>query len=623
MIKTATERFIITTKRKTSAGVQEKVQLWDSKKNHFSMPFSTFLRVNEGMVQFVDTHTDTLLATVPMQELRDSSDVTSFNLHADHEVTVKLATLMPAAFEDKNQSSVASIVSSAASLYLYSGSGLTLHSFEQVNAKFHHPSFTLQYKNGIMHLGPGKAELQLKKKRVDGTTVTVRLDRLMQIPVQELSQLELLGEHSWWKFAYFSAPGIMDESEFELVDAQEAKQDFIFKSFFGMGLFVASLALGTYAVLAPSLQELAASKKVLTTADIKIDPALLQAKALHLESLEEEVRAPKPKSIEPNPVASNTAVMSDVNSPATPAQQVAAVPAAAAAPDPIKAQAPAPVAPPVEVAKNEPAATKQSSLNSVPTNSAPRFARTQSRPVVSQPSAEAQLLNRHSKMLQDAFGTVLAMKKPGASASAVTTAVALANAPVSAAGMFKNSGSQDSAVALAGVNHAGEMMQRNSAGNPSALFKTQSTQTIQNGNTQYAANNSKIHVSGQGLGISQSTPEMQQTTSGIRQGDVVAVFKEHMSEIRNCYETALVNHPETRGTVSLAFSIEATGRVSHAMIRDTDIKTADREVASESDRSLPGCLLKRLASWNFPKPKDGKAVDVMSYPLVFKSVGGE
>ena len=96
---------------------------------------------------------------------------------------------------------------------------------------------------------------------------------------------------------------------------------------------------------------------------------------------------------------------------------------------------------------------------------------------------------------------------------------------------------------------------------------------------------------------------------GLDKEVIAAVIKEHLGQIRYCYERQLSGNPNLLGKVKVRFQIGADGTVGTENIGQSTLKNA---VVEE-------CILRRIAKWKFPKPKGGTQVNV-SYPFLFKSV---
>jgi TonB family protein len=116
----------------------------------------------------------------------------------------------------------------------------------------------------------------------------------------------------------------------------------------------------------------------------------------------------------------------------------------------------------------------------------------------------------------------------------------------------------------------------------------------------YSVNDASLEKSGRNMGIS----------SGLTKREVSDVIRSHLSEVRYCYEAASRVRTLEDGRVVLQFTVGGTGSVEHAKIEESSIK----------DPRLERCLMSRVKSWKFGKPKGGAKVDI-SYPFVFHSLG--
>jgi hypothetical protein len=99
-------------------------------------------------------------------------------------------------------------------------------------------------------------------------------------------------------------------------------------------------------------------------------------------------------------------------------------------------------------------------------------------------------------------------------------------------------------------------------------------------------------------------------TEGLDQSEVGKVIYEHAAEVKKCYEAGLALSPGLQGRIVVEFAISPQGRVS-------DARAAEDTTGSTV---LPGCLLGKLRSWVFPKPRGGVTVQV-KYPFQFRMLG--
>lgn len=90
--------------------------------------------------------------------------------------------------------------------------------------------------------------------------------------------------------------------------------------------------------------------------------------------------------------------------------------------------------------------------------------------------------------------------------------------------------------------------------------------------------------------------------------EIRRVVHRHVSEVKYCYERALVKDPTLAGKVTIAFTIDPEGLVSTASIKDDTL----------ADASVGKCIVKAVQRWTFPKPVGGGMV-VAKYPFVFSA----
>lgn len=97
---------------------------------------------------------------------------------------------------------------------------------------------------------------------------------------------------------------------------------------------------------------------------------------------------------------------------------------------------------------------------------------------------------------------------------------------------------------------------------------------------------------------------------GLTKDEVGAIIHQHLSEIRYCYESAMIRAPDIEGKLLMSFVIGGNGSV----------KTSEVKSSTLPDPRLDDCVLRRLVTWRFPQPKGGVEVAV-TYPFIFKTLG--
>lgn len=99
--------------------------------------------------------------------------------------------------------------------------------------------------------------------------------------------------------------------------------------------------------------------------------------------------------------------------------------------------------------------------------------------------------------------------------------------------------------------------------------------------------------------------ENVQVLSGLPKDLINAVVQRHRSEIRQCYEASRQRNPGLRGKVTIAFTIQPSGIVSYATVKESTI----------GDRALESCIVSRVRTWIFPKPQAPVETQVSAYPF--------
>jgi TonB family protein len=88
------------------------------------------------------------------------------------------------------------------------------------------------------------------------------------------------------------------------------------------------------------------------------------------------------------------------------------------------------------------------------------------------------------------------------------------------------------------------------------------------------------------------------------------VIRDHMGQIRFCYESQLSKFPKLSGKVAIKFVINADGKVVTSNVAQSTMSNAEVE----------NCMAGRVRTWQFPKPKGGGVV-IVTYPWNFKPAG--
>jgi hypothetical protein len=87
------------------------------------------------------------------------------------------------------------------------------------------------------------------------------------------------------------------------------------------------------------------------------------------------------------------------------------------------------------------------------------------------------------------------------------------------------------------------------------------------------------------------------------------VVRNHLNEVRYCYERALPGRPSLAGRVVATFTILPTGRVASSVIGESTLK----------DAAVEGCIAASVRRWEFPRTE---GLVIVSYPFALIT-GGE
>ncbi len=92
------------------------------------------------------------------------------------------------------------------------------------------------------------------------------------------------------------------------------------------------------------------------------------------------------------------------------------------------------------------------------------------------------------------------------------------------------------------------------------------------------------------------------------------VIRDHADQVRYCYEQQLTLNPKLGGKIAIKWQINADGRAS-ATVFD-----ASAPVDSDGMRNVGECIMSRIKTWEFPKPKGG-GMAIVTYPWILRSSG--
>lgn len=95
------------------------------------------------------------------------------------------------------------------------------------------------------------------------------------------------------------------------------------------------------------------------------------------------------------------------------------------------------------------------------------------------------------------------------------------------------------------------------------------------------------------------------------------VIRANINEIRHCYEAGLSDNPNLEGRVVVRFLIQSSGRVLDGPINDREPSYPEILQSELGNPEIEQCILRRIASLNFPPPLGGGVV-IVSYPFRFQ-----
>ncbi|MET0285950.1 MAG: AgmX/PglI C-terminal domain-containing protein [Polyangiales bacterium] len=94
---------------------------------------------------------------------------------------------------------------------------------------------------------------------------------------------------------------------------------------------------------------------------------------------------------------------------------------------------------------------------------------------------------------------------------------------------------------------------------------------------------------------------------GLRKEDIKAVISSHESELPSCFEPAIRAGLNHGGRVTVKFVIAPDGEVARADVESDELGATGAAC----------CLVSKVRSWKFPKPK-GEGIVIVSYPFALQ-----
>jgi TonB family protein len=88
------------------------------------------------------------------------------------------------------------------------------------------------------------------------------------------------------------------------------------------------------------------------------------------------------------------------------------------------------------------------------------------------------------------------------------------------------------------------------------------------------------------------------------------IIRNHINEVKYCYELELLRHDDLAGRIAVNFTITPTGQVAAAMVQSSTM----------NNPRVESCLVGAVRRWEFPKPVGGGLV-IATYPFSFRAAG--
>ena len=111
------------------------------------------------------------------------------------------------------------------------------------------------------------------------------------------------------------------------------------------------------------------------------------------------------------------------------------------------------------------------------------------------------------------------------------------------------------------------------------------------------------------------SPDGQPPAASVRgslEAIIRGVIREHLHEIKACYEAQLAHTPGLAGRAMVQFTIAATGQVVASALASSTLGNVKVEA----------CLVRAVRAWKFPEPEGGGIV-IVTYPFSFTPSGSE
>lgn len=111
-----------------------------------------------------------------------------------------------------------------------------------------------------------------------------------------------------------------------------------------------------------------------------------------------------------------------------------------------------------------------------------------------------------------------------------------------------------------------------------------------------------------------SEPDEKETAGGLKKAEIEATIQANIKQIYDCYNDEihtyrfLMRVPLPSGKLYLDFNINDLGKLDSLKINE--------KRSTLGNKNIEACVLKRMAAWEFPKPRGGGTMSV-GYPFTF------
>ena len=99
-------------------------------------------------------------------------------------------------------------------------------------------------------------------------------------------------------------------------------------------------------------------------------------------------------------------------------------------------------------------------------------------------------------------------------------------------------------------------------------------------------------------------------TQGMLDREIVRrIIRQHLNEVKYCYELQLPRHPSLAGRLSVQFTIASGGNVTASLLQSSTLANV----------AVENCIVQAVRRWEFPRRESG--ITIVSYPFVLVPAG--